>query len=189
MTLGVFSGSPNVYAADNPYTAPQLSSFDPNQDPVYLSYLRSLGLNENQQKDQIARQTQYLNDSLSAQRPVWADQRANAIAGIQNSAAGRGVFNSSQRGSLENKANTAVNRSIAGAERSNAYQIGNLQNSYKNNLAQNALGRQNQAIASQQRQAGQALNTQIANQQYNTGVGSINNSLSNVDQTYGAYGG
>lgn len=178
----------NLYAPTPvSYSVPQISSFDPSADPVYISYLRSLGLNESQQKGQIDRQRQYLNDSLAAQRPVMADQRAAAIAGIQNSAAARGVFNSTQRQDQEGKANTAYQRQVAGAERANAYQNANLSESYRNNLAQNSLARENQALASQQRQAGAALEGQIAQAQYQQQLQMIEGGKSALDSKYGKF--
>jgi hypothetical protein len=146
--------------------APTYGNADPNQNPSYLAFLRSMGMNESQVKAQVARQQGALQAQLEAQRPVWAQTLTQGLEGVMNNAAGRGTVRSSNR--LMNQALTTqgVNRQQAAYEGN----IANQQQSLSDQLQSTLLNLQRQK-AEQAAQAQQAA--------YQENVGKYQNDLTN----------
>lgn len=96
--------------------APQLGSVNPGLDYSYNSFLRGMGMQSSQIEAQKGRQTQYLDQQLADQRPLWADQLRTGLKGISDSAENNGMFRSGAR--LQDQNNFQNNQ----AEQQTAYE-------------------------------------------------------------------
>lgn len=96
--------------------APTYGAGDPNKNPSYLAFLRSMGMNEAQVKAQVARQQGALQSQLEAQRPIWAQTLQQSLRGVLNNAAGRGTVRSSNRLMGQTLVQQGVNRQQAAFE-------------------------------------------------------------------------
>lgn len=143
----------------NPYAgaAPSLSGVDPNQDPVYSTYLQRLGLSDAQSKAQMARQNAYLDQTVAARRPLFQEQLDQGLHSAALQAAAHGTYNSGARQVGQAQIANRINTGKADFERNVAQQRSNMQDTYQQRLAQESLSRSGEELAARQRLVNQQL--------------------------------
>lgn len=135
------------------YTAASIAQQNPSLDPMFLSFLRGRGASDAQARAQMDRQNATIEAQLNAQRPVWEEQTQSALKNIGYGAAGRGMYNSSERLDTQAKAQSDINRQKSMYEQGIKNQEMNNADAYQANLANLQMQQGTQELAARQRLA------------------------------------